>query len=122
MHHLAHPARVALTAASAALLLAVPATQAQTSSQVTIAGTKDLALRQVTNGDLGTLRSQVSGSNLTSKLVVRGREDLGAGLYASFFLDATIGANTGSGQCPLLGPALDGLAGPPALRRDAPRA
>lgn len=99
MHHLAHHASVALTAASAALLLAVPTTQAQT-SQVTIAGTMDLALRQVKNGDLGTLRSQVSGANLTSKLVVRGREDLGNGLHAGFFLDATIGANTGTANAP----------------------
>lgn len=93
---------------SASLLLAASAAQAQaqaqstskattpSTSQVTLSGTVDLALRQVKNGNLGTVRSEVSGSNSTSKLIVRGREDLGDGLYASFFLDATIIADTGT--------------------------
>ncbi|MGE0675020.1 MAG: porin [Methylibium sp.] len=97
MHRLSCYASAALTAVvSASLLSAAPAAQAQASSQLTIAGTLDLALRQVKNGTLGTVRSEASGSNLTSKLIVRGREDLGDGLYASFFLDATILADTGT--------------------------
>lgn len=80
---------------SAALLASLVA-PAWATPQVTVSGTVDLAVRQVKNGHLGSLRSQVSGSNLTSKLVLRGREDLGDGLHAGFFLDATILADTGS--------------------------
>lgn len=65
-------------------------------SSVSLTGTVDLALREVKNGSLGSIRSQVSGSNLTSKLVFSGTEDLGGGLSAGFFLDATLLPDTGN--------------------------
>ncbi|MGM9491909.1 porin [Ideonella sp. YS5] len=74
-------------------------------SSVTIGGTLDAGMRQVRNGSLGTDRSVVSGANSTSKLIVRANEDLGGGLSAGIYLDATIladtggaGANTPAGQ------------------------
>ncbi|MDE2501530.1 MAG: porin [Burkholderiales bacterium] len=65
-------------------------------SSVTVGGTIDLAARQVRNGSLGSIKSEVSGANSTSKLVLRGVEDLGGGVSAGFFLDATILADTGA--------------------------
>jgi predicted porin len=64
-------------------------------SSVTIGGTIDLGLRNVHNASLGTDRSVVSGSNSTSKLIVRANEDLGSGLSAGIYLDATILADVG---------------------------
>lgn len=66
-------------------------------SSVTISGTVDVAIRQVRNGSLGAVNSEVSGANSTSKLILRGTEDLGAGLSAAFYLDGTILADTGVG-------------------------
>lgn len=68
---------------------------AQTGPSVTLSGTIDVGLRQVRNAGLGTDRSVVSGANATSKLIVRVTEDLGGGLSAGAFLDATILADTG---------------------------
>lgn len=78
----------------AGLATACAGTVAQ--SSVTLGGTLDIGLRQVRNGSLGSMRSEVSGSNSTSKLIVRGVEDLGGGLSASFYLDSTILADSGS--------------------------
>lgn len=64
-------------------------------SSVTIGGTMDIAARQVRNGSLGSTKSEVSGSNATSKLVIRANEDLGGGLSAGFYLDGTILGDTG---------------------------
>jgi predicted porin len=89
----------ALTAGLAATMTLAGAT-AFAQSTLTINGTLDLAMRQVKNGSLGTMRSEVSGSNSTSKLIVRGTEDLGDGLSAGFFLDATILGDTGGANSP----------------------
>lgn len=64
-------------------------------SSVTIGGTLDLGVRQVRNGSLGSVTSEVSGANSTSKLIIRGTEDLGGGLSAGFYLDGTILGDTG---------------------------
>ncbi|GAA0746858.1 porin [Ideonella azotifigens] len=64
-------------------------------SSVTVGGTLDLGLRQVRNGSVGSQKSEVSGANATSKLIIRGVEDLGGGLSAGFYLDGTILADTG---------------------------
>lgn len=64
-------------------------------SPITVAGTLDVAVRQVKNGALGSQSSAVSGSNSTSKIIIRGVEDLGGGLSAGFYLDSTILADTG---------------------------
>jgi predicted porin len=78
-----------------AAALAAQACGAAAQSQVTIAGTLDLGMRHVRNAGLGSVTSEVSGANSTSKLIVRGTEDLGDGLSAGFFLDSTILADTG---------------------------
>ncbi len=77
-------------------LLALPGAGALAQSSVIIGGTLDVAARQVKNGSLGTVRSEVSGANSTSKLIIRGTEDLGGGLSAGFFLDGTILVDTGT--------------------------
>ena len=64
-------------------------------SSVTLAGTVDVGVRHVKNGSVGSLTSEVSGSNSTSKLIVRGQEDLGGNLRAGFYLDSTILADMG---------------------------
>lgn len=69
-------------------------------AQVTLGGTLDVATRHVRNGDLGSMNSVVSGANTTSKLVVRGQEDLGGGLSAGFYLDGTILADSGTTNTP----------------------
>lgn len=75
--------------------LAAQALGAAAQSQVTIAGTVDVGVRHVRNAGLGSITSEVSGANSTSKLIVRGTEDLGGGLSAGFFLDSTILADSG---------------------------
>ena len=75
--------------------LATACAGAAAQSSITLGGTMDIGLRQVRNGSLGSVRSEVSGSNSTSKLIVRGVEDLGGGLSAGFYLDGTILADIG---------------------------
>ncbi|WP_066333175.1 porin [Azohydromonas lata] len=64
-------------------------------SSVTLGGTMDVGVRHVKNGSLGSNTSEVSGNNTTSKLIIRGNEELGNGLSAGFYLDATILGDTG---------------------------
>jgi predicted porin len=87
-------------AAALAAALAFAAGHAQAQSSVTISGTLDVGARQVRNGSLGSISSEVSGSNLTSKLVIRGVEDLGGGLRAGFLLDSTVLADAGAANTP----------------------
>lgn len=54
---------------------------------INLAGIADAALRHVRNERHGGLSSLVSGSNATSRIVIRGNEDLGAGLSAGFHLE-----------------------------------
>lgn len=79
---------------AAGLSLACVSVMAQ--SSVTVSGTMDVGIRRVKNASLGSVTSEVSGANSTSKLIIRGTEDMGGGLSAGFFLDGTIGADTGS--------------------------
>ncbi|MES2718310.1 MAG: porin [Pseudomonadota bacterium] len=78
-----------------AVCLAMPTAQAQTSN-VTVFGIMDIALRQVHNEGRGTVQSVVSGANSTSRLGVRGSEDLGGSLFAGFHLEHGIQADLGS--------------------------
>ncbi len=71
---------------------------AATAPGVILSGTVDLAIRHVSNGTLGHSDTLVSGSNSTGKFVLRGQEDLGGGLSAGFFLDATVLADSGTAQ------------------------
>jgi predicted porin len=87
--------RTSLAGASL-LSIALLTAQAQAQSSVTVAGVADSAARSVNNSGLGSMKSLVSGSNSTSRLIIRGNEDLGGGLSASFFLEHGILLDTGT--------------------------
>ena len=70
---------------------------AHAQSSVTVFGVIDVAVRQTRNGHLGSIWSQVSGSNTSSRFGVRGTEDLGGGLRASFWLEASVAPDSGGG-------------------------
>jgi predicted porin len=76
--------------------LGVACASALAQSSVTIGGTMDVGVRHVRNGSLGSISSEVSGANATSKLIIRGTEELGDGLSAGFYLDGTILGDTGA--------------------------
>lgn len=82
------------SATAAALALLAGAAQAQ--SSVTLSGVADVALRTVRNEGVGSVKSVISGGNATSRLVVRGSEDLGNGLSAAFHLEHGIAMDTGA--------------------------
>lgn len=83
-----------LIAFAAALpLIAAPA---HAGSAVTLYGILDSAVRYVDNDAVGSIKSLVSGSNLTSRLGVRGVEDLGGGLSASFNLEHGVLVDSGT--------------------------
>lgn len=85
-----------LAATAAAALALGPAEFAAAQSNVTIAGIADAAVRYVDNEGRGHVTSLVSGSNSTSRLIIRGTEDLGAGLSAGFHLEHGILLDSGS--------------------------
>ncbi|TDP72638.1 porin [Roseateles toxinivorans] len=70
--------------ATATLLLAASPAWSQ---NVTLAGVADAAVRQVSNTGRGSVSSLVSGANATSRIIIRGTEDLGGGLSAGFHLE-----------------------------------
>lgn len=72
------------------------AAAAQAQSSVTLQGTVDTALNRVT-GSVASRTQVVSGANATSKLILRGVEDLGGGLYANFWLESGLFADNGTG-------------------------
>lgn len=90
-----HPGNRPFTLTAAAVLLAIAAAPAAAQSSVALTGIADAAARNVSNSGVGSLKSLVSGSNSTSRLVVRGTEDLGGGLAASFHLEHGIALDTG---------------------------
>ncbi len=65
-------------------------------SSVTLYGVVDVAVNAV-NGGLSNSRYMSSGGNSTSRWGIRGREDLGSGLYAGFDLEAQVDADSGAG-------------------------
>lgn len=69
---------------------------AATAQGVTVGGIADAALRSVSNEGRGSVSSLISGGNSTSRLIIRGSEDLGGGLSASFHLEHGILLDTGS--------------------------
>lgn len=77
MHHMFRfaPVALALVAGSA------------WSQGVVISGIADAAGRSVSNEGRGSVKSLVSGSNSTSRLIIRGTEDLGGGMSAGFHLE-----------------------------------
>jgi len=84
-----------LTPLAAAVLAALSGAAAAQSS-VTLGGVADAAVRMVRNEGVGSVKSVISGGNATSRLIVRGSEDLGGGLSAGFHLEHGIALDTGS--------------------------
>lgn len=85
-----------LKAAAMGGLLAATMSAALAQSTVTLAGVADCAARSVTNDGVCSIKSLVSGSNATSRLLFRGSEDLGGGLSAGFHLEHGIALDTGN--------------------------
>lgn len=84
-------------AVAAGLTCAFASSSVLAQSSVTLSGMVDLGVQYVTNGG-GKHVTQVQSGNLqSSKLVIRGQENLGGGMSASFYLDAVIAADTGAG-------------------------
>jgi predicted porin len=79
--------------AAAVLTLASSALTAQT---VTVSGIADAAARNVKNTGGSSVKSLVSGSNSTSRIIIRGVEDLGGGLTAGFHLEHGILLDAGA--------------------------
>ena len=87
-----HVARCSLAAAA---ILALGSARAQTFG-VTLSGIADSAARYVDNSGSSGMKSLVSGSYNTSRLVFRGIEDLGDGLWAGFHLEHGLLLDSGS--------------------------
>ena len=76
-------------------VLAAASAGAYAQSSVTLFGIVDEAARYVKNGDL-KVKSLASGGINTSRLGVRGVEDLGDGLKAGFWLETGLNADSGT--------------------------
>ena len=68
---------------------------ASAQSSVTLFGIVDLAARNTKNGSQ-SIKSLTSGGNSTSRLGVRGVEDLGGGLRAAFWIEGDLVPDTGN--------------------------
>ncbi len=68
---------------------------ASAQSSVTLFGVADVGVQYVKNGD-DTQYRLASGNNLTSRLGVRGIEDLGGGLKAGFWLESHVNVDDGT--------------------------
>ncbi len=88
MQHNFKATMVALLGASAAL--------AAGAQNVTLGGIADAAVRHVSNQGRGGVSSLVSGGNSTSRIIIRGSEDLGGGLAAGFHLEHGILLDSGT--------------------------
>lgn len=71
------------------------ATVSYAQSGITVQGTVDIGLSRVIGSETSRT-GLISGGNSTSKLIFRGREDLGGGLYAMFWMEAGFNANDGT--------------------------
>lgn len=78
----------------AGLGLLAPAAHAQ--SSLSFAGVVDLSVRHANSG-ASSATTLASGGNSTSRLIISGTEDLGAGWRAGFWLEGTMFADTGGG-------------------------
>ena len=93
MKHLEHP--TLKNAIPLALAVLSGSTFAQTSS-ITIFGTADASVRWADTDRVGSEASLASGGYSSSRFGVRGSEDLGGGLSASFWLESFLGLDTGA--------------------------
>ena len=83
------------TLAALCVASATCAGTAMAQSSVTLQGYVDASAR-ATHNSIGTLKSLSSGNNSTSRIVLRGTEDLGDGLSAGFWLESSIYTDTGT--------------------------
>lgn len=65
-------------------------------SSVTVFGVVDAAYRFANTSGVGSTNSIISGGFSSSRYGFRGREDLGGGLSASFWLESFLNVNTGA--------------------------
>jgi predicted porin len=69
---------------------------ASAQSSVTLFGIVDLAARSVKNGNAGSIKSLSSNGQVSSRLGLRGVEDLGGGLRAGFWIEGDLAGDTGN--------------------------
>lgn len=86
-----------LAALAALTALGAGANSAHAQSAVTMFGIIDLSVRGVSNGSAGTLRTLSTDGQATSRLGLRGDENLGGGLRAGFWLEGALAPDTGGG-------------------------
>ncbi len=79
-------------------------TIAAAQSLVNLSGIVDAAIRHTQNSS-GSQNSVASGANSTSRIMLRGTEDLGDGLKAGFWLESTVLTDTGVGGATTTTPA-----------------
>lgn len=80
----------------AVLALTTLSTAALAQSSVTLFGVLDLNLVNVKNGSAGTTTGLEQGALNTSRIGLRGVEDLGGGLRAGFHLEGQVNPDTGT--------------------------
>src|SRR6185503_6131123 len=81
---------------AALVLFSCTAPAAWAEGSVAVYGIADVAARHVSNKGAGSENSLASGGNLTSRIGLRGSEDVGAGFKAGFDFEAGLFADTGS--------------------------
>lgn len=95
---------------AAVLLAACLAGGASAQPVLQVYGALDLALARYRGEGGGTRTQLVSGGNQNTHLGLRGREDLGGGMYALFQLEAGLAADTGTGLSSNLNNQVNGIA------------
>lgn len=85
-----------LSSMTMALAAALFAPAAHSQSAVTVFGVADGSIRHVRNEAAGSVSSLASGGNSTSRIGLRGQEDLGQGLAAAFHLESGLRLDTGA--------------------------
>ncbi len=85
-----------LSKSTLGIALAAAATSACAQSSVTLSGIVDAGY-SYGKGNLSHINQLTSGNNATSRFWIRGQEDLGGGLAASFWLESQFAADTGLG-------------------------
>ena len=86
-----------LSKSAVALAVLVASAGAMAQSAVTIFGVVDVAMTRVSGDGAGSRIGLSSGSSAPSRLGFRGTEDLGGGLSAGFWLEGSLGVDTGTG-------------------------
>ena len=82
--------------ATAGLALALIAGGASAQSSVTLFGVADAGIRHSKTDGVGSVSSLVSGAFSSSRWGLRGVEDLGGGMLASFWLESFLSLDTGA--------------------------